>query len=66
MNREFYCTDDMSPVAVATCSAVEGNRVRIEQGPLKGLEGILIERNADDRCLLQLYDGVILETTLCG
>ncbi len=38
--------------------------VRVGDGPLAGFEGIIVERRASGRYLVQLYQGVYVETSL--
>jgi hypothetical protein len=69
MNQTSFPMDDAylldeAVIAIALDHTGAGDRVRIESGPLQGVEGIVVRQQADDRYLLKLYDGVFVETSL--
>jgi len=42
----------------------KGREVFIADGPLKGFEGIVVDRRPSGRYLVQLFQGVLVETEL--
>ncbi len=51
------------PIA-ADAAAAESSTVCFHEGPLRGYEGIIVERRKSGRYLIQLHQGVYVEANL--
>jgi hypothetical protein len=55
-------TGEWDPGLCAPTPLVAGQTVRIGAGLLEGFEGVVIEHRNADRYLIQIFDGVYVET----
>ncbi len=57
-------TDNADFESIVDAPVTVGQSVRIGAGPLDGFEGVVIERTPSGRYLVELYQGVFVETDM--